>query len=77
MASTASVQVILSTQSDWRHWMQTIETAAVQAEIWDYVNPDTEQIELPILEKPEEPTVKIVNPATTNYKDLKMNNFLC
>jgi hypothetical protein len=51
--------------------MQTIETAAVQAEIWDYVNPDTEQSELPILEKPEEPTVKTVNPAATNYKDLK------
>ena len=50
--------------------MQTIETATVQAEIWDYVDPNTEQSELPVLEKPEEPTVQSVKPSATNYKDL-------
>ena len=69
MASIASVQVILSTQSDWRYWIQTIETAAVQAEIWKYVNPDTKESELPPLEKPNKPTVQTVNPSATNYKD--------
>jgi hypothetical protein len=70
MAST-STQVILTTPSDWRQWIQMIKSAAIQADIWEYVNPDTEKNDLPICEEPEEPTYRTVNPAAAAYKDLE------
>ena len=67
---TTTVQVILSTTSDWRPWFQTIRTASIQADIWKFVNPDTPESELPICEEPEEPTCRSVNPTVTAYRDL-------
>jgi len=70
MSSLTTTQVILSAPSDWRPWFQTIRTAAVQADIWKFVNPDTPNSELPTCDEPEEPTYRTVNPTATGYKDL-------
>jgi hypothetical protein len=70
-STTSSTQVILSAPSDWRPWFQTIRTAAIQADVWKFVNPDTLESELPICEEPEEPTYRAVNPTVTAFKDLK------
>ena len=70
MSSSTTTQVILSAPSDWRPWFQTIRTAAVQADIWKFVNPDTPNSELPTCDEPEEPTYGTVNPTATGYKDL-------
>jgi len=69
--NTTTVQVILSSTSDWRAWFQTIRTASIQADVWKFVNPDTPESELPICEEPEEPTCRSVNPTVTAYRNLK------
>jgi hypothetical protein len=65
-----TVQVILSTTSDWRAWFQTIRTASIQADVWKFVNLDTPESELPVCEQQEEPTCCSVNPTATAYRDL-------
>jgi hypothetical protein len=58
----STLQIILSRPSDWRPWIQMIRTASKQADIWQFVNPETDKDMLPICTEPEEPTVQTINP---------------
>jgi hypothetical protein len=71
--SASTAQVILSSPSDWRPWMQTVRTAAEEADIWKYVNPDTRKEDLPSFEEPEELSFKTVNSAALAFKDLDID----
>lgn len=71
MSRNASVeQVILSTSSDWVEWFELIKTGAIQAEIWDFVNPNTNEDDLRTCSEPDEPTVASVMEGARGYKDL-------
>jgi len=67
----SSSQVILSSSTDWLQWFQLIETAAVNADIWEYVDPSIKQDIIPTCTEPEEPTYRTVNPTATTFRDLK------
>jgi hypothetical protein len=67
----SSSQVVLSSSSDWLQWFQLIKTAAVNAEIWDYVNPNVKKDIIPTCVEPEEPTYHTVNPDVTTFRDLE------
>jgi len=67
------ITVILSKSQDWQRWYQLIRTGAVNADIWEYVNPDTTEPILPKLTAPIEPTVSSVKAAATSYADLDEN----
>ena len=67
------ITVILSKSQDWQRWYQLIRTGAVNADIWEYVNPDTTEPILPKLTAPIEPTVSSVKAAATSYGDLDEN----
>ncbi|OXV05358.1 hypothetical protein Egran_06875, partial [Elaphomyces granulatus] len=62
---TSPTQVILTSSSDWLEWFQLIETAAVNAEVWDYVNPNVAIDIIPTCTEPEEPTFLTVKPDAT------------
>jgi hypothetical protein len=68
---TSPTQVILTASSDWLEWFQLIETAAVNTEIWDYVNPNVAKDIIPTCTEPEEPTYHTVNRAATTFRDLE------
>ena len=55
-------EVILSFSTDWLQWFQLIETAAVNADIWEYVDPSIKKGIIPTCDEPEEPTYRTVNP---------------
>ena len=65
------MQVVLSSSSDWLQWFQLIKTAAVNTDIWDYVNPNVKKDIIPICTEPEEPTYRTVNRAATTFRDLE------
>ena len=68
--NTSVEQVILSTSSDWIEWYELIKIGAIQAEIWDFVNPDATENVLPICSEPAEPTVASIKTGAKGYKDL-------
>ena len=64
---------ILSKSQDWQRWYHLIKTGAINAEIWEYVNPDTTEASLPKLTAPIEPTVSSVRDTATSYDNLDDN----
>ena len=64
---------ILSKSQDWQRWYHLIKTGAINAEIPEYVNPDTTEAILPKLTAPTEPTVSSVRDTATSYDDLDDN----
>lgn len=64
MSTTTSeqVSVVLKTPDDWDQWIQKVKTKAIGADIWEYINPDTEKGNLPELSQPPLPMPKDVNP---------------
>ena len=67
----SSSQVILSSSIDWLQWFQLIETSAVNADIWEYVDPSIKKDIIPTCTEPEEPTYRTVNPTATTFRDLE------
>jgi hypothetical protein len=61
----------LSSSSDWLQWFQLIETAAVNTDIWDYVNSNVKKDIIPTCTEPEEPTYRTVNRAATTFRDFE------
>jgi hypothetical protein len=64
------VAVILNGPMDWDEWLEVVKTKSVGGKIWDFVNPNTNKDELPILEKPMIPSAKDVNPLKTVLSQL-------
>jgi phospholipase C len=63
------VAVILNGPMDWDEWLEAVKTKSV-GKFWDFVNPNTNKAELPILEKPMIPSAKDVNPLKTVLSQL-------
>jgi hypothetical protein len=57
--------VILNGLMDWDEWLEVVKTKSVGGKIWEFVNPNTNKAEPPILEKPMIPSAKDVNPLKT------------
>jgi hypothetical protein len=55
------VVVILNGSMDWDEWYEVVKTKSVGGMIWGFVNPNMNNAELPILEKPMIPYVKEIN----------------
>jgi hypothetical protein len=49
---------ILSTLDDWEMWLSMIKARFIMLDIWEYINPDTPDDQLPTLEEPVCPTAK-------------------
>ena len=49
--------VILSDSKDWNEWIELIKTAALRADIWLYINPETPENWLPRRIWPIRPTL--------------------
>jgi hypothetical protein len=64
------VAVILNGPMDWDEWLEVVKTKSVGGKIWDFVNPNTNKDELPILKKPMIPSAKDVNPLKTVLSQL-------
>ena len=62
--------VILKKIEDWDNWYMVIRTAAKVAKVWQYINPETPEHELPTLDEPEEPLFSDVQEGATTMKDL-------
>jgi hypothetical protein len=71
--------VILKDAEDWLEWIEVIKSAAIGLEIWDYINPATENERLPKLEEPAWPMPSTVKAGISElnedqkdeYKSLK------
>jgi hypothetical protein len=68
--ATTKVNVILKDAEDWLEWIEVIKSAAIGLEIWDYINPATENERLPKLEEPAWPTPSTVKEGATGISGL-------
>jgi hypothetical protein len=39
-SQAVKVSVVLNSKDDWRLWYEAIQTSAILAGIWEYINPD-------------------------------------
>jgi hypothetical protein len=74
-STTGKFAIILSSMDDWYPWIELVESEALKHKIWDFINPDTPEAELPKLTMPKEPTYSDIRPPTgnqppTEYEDL-------
>ncbi|KAB8068232.1 hypothetical protein BDV29DRAFT_72833 [Aspergillus leporis] len=61
------VSIILKSQDDWRAWYSLIQSQAKTRDVWDYINPNTSEDQLPGI--PKDPVIpEILNDPT--YYDL-------
>ncbi len=60
-------EVLLKGPKDWERWLALIRSKAIHEEVWDYVNPDTDALNLPVFEPPSAPTPQDAagNPTAT------------
>jgi hypothetical protein len=64
------VTVVLSKSEDWDNWLFIRKDTCVKYDVWKYVNPDTPDNKLPVLEKPTKPLFSEAKDAATKYTDL-------
>ncbi|KAJ5176978.1 uncharacterized protein N7482_002855 [Penicillium canariense] len=64
--SPPSIGVKLATEDDWHQWLSTVKTIALEAQIWQYINPKN-PTEPPEPIEPQRPTAATVagNPTAT------------
>ncbi|KAL2802518.1 hypothetical protein BJX63DRAFT_437812 [Aspergillus granulosus] len=66
--AAVKVSVILESKHDWRLWYEAIQTSAILAGIWDYINPSIEP-------KPQVPTKPApIEPPATNETTQSYNH---
>ena len=68
--TSTKTSIVLIGQDDWDEWIEVVKTAAISGDVWDYINPDTLQGNVPILTEPHEPIYEDV--ASTNDKRLEI-----
>ena len=62
MASTTTpLTVTLTGDSTWHIWVELLKTRALESDIWQYINPNTLDRDLPSLIQPIEPTFQDVH----------------
>ena len=62
--------IILTSTDIWDDWLGNIRRLALSADIWDHVNPDIQEDEVPLLEKPDLPTYSQVKEDATTFANL-------
>ncbi|KAH8748497.1 hypothetical protein F5882DRAFT_311384, partial [Hyaloscypha sp. PMI_1271] len=62
--------LVLEQSRDWEEWLEIIKTAALKADVWDYINPQTPRDLLPTLQEPVRPTPSTVKPSTARHPTL-------
>ena len=62
--------VILNKIEDWDNWYMIIHTATKVAKVWQYINSETSEHELPILNKPEKSLFSDVQEGAIMMKNL-------
>ena len=71
MSSTPKpITCVLNGPGDWNEWMDSIETAAKIAKIWQYVNPETTREAQPALAEPAYPVPSDVKAGAQRLQDL-------
>ena len=50
--ATTRVTIVLQKSSDWQRWLQVKQSAALQYNLWEYINPDVPASEIPKLTAP-------------------------
>jgi hypothetical protein len=53
---TSRTPLVLSTSNDWEPWLELIKIAAIEYDIWKYINPNQPMGAIPTLVKPVEPS---------------------
>ncbi|KAI5306849.1 hypothetical protein KEM56_006790, partial [Ascosphaera pollenicola] len=61
----------LSSEEEWHLWYSAIRSNAKALDIWDFVNPDDDNADLP--DKPLKPTPASINPGATTAAQLTAN----
>ena len=62
--------IILTSTDIWDDWLGNVRRLALSADIWDHVNPDMQEDEVPLLEKPDLPTYSQVKEDATTFANL-------
>ena len=60
MASNTRSPLILTTSKDWEPWLELIKVAALEHNIWKYINPTLPRVTTPTM--PTRPTPSMVKP---------------
>ncbi|KAL2000222.1 hypothetical protein VTN02DRAFT_3394 [Thermoascus thermophilus] len=69
---------IILTGQNWDHWIQVIQAAAMEHRIWEYMDPDVDEKDLPKLERPEFPHFSMVKKdaqSITELNELEVEHF--
>ena len=72
MTSTIkTVNCVLNGPGDWDEWLDTIQTAAKVANIWRYINPETQGNARPTLVEPVYPVPSEIKENAVQLQDLE------
>jgi hypothetical protein len=63
----SKTSIILINTETWDDWFGNIRRLALSADIWDLINPDTDEV---VLTKPEFPTYRQVKSTATTFAEL-------
>jgi transposase InsO family protein len=66
-SQAVKVSVVLNSKDDWRLWYEAIQTSAILAGIWEYINPD-------IVPKPEVPQQPAIPEAPASNESTQRYN---
>ena len=72
--SVVKTFIILNSQDDQDEWIEVIKTASITRKVQEYINPDTIQDDLPILDELLEPTYsQVVDSSQQDIKYSELN----
>ncbi|KAL1999069.1 hypothetical protein VTN02DRAFT_5104 [Thermoascus thermophilus] len=66
----ASCHSIILTLQNWDHWYKVIQSAAMADRVWEFMDPEVDEKDLPTLEWPKEPHFSMVKEGATSIFDL-------
>ncbi|KAM4064183.1 hypothetical protein HRG_012623 [Hirsutella rhossiliensis] len=69
----SSKGTVLNGPSDWKQWISIIKKFASSHDLWDVLNPAIQG--KPVLQKPVEPTFRLINADASDLADLSSEEF--
>ena len=70
---TIETQVLLTSQSKWTPWINQIRFRALDARIWQYIDPNSTAVAEPT--KPPKPSLSNINPTAMSFQNLTPAEF--
>jgi hypothetical protein len=70
-SQAVKVSVVLNSKDDWRLWYEAIQTSAILAGIWEYINPDI-VLKPEVPQQPAIPEAPASNESTQRYNHRAM-----